>query len=94
MVLELGCSSAGKAVLEAGEDLDQVVIEVAVIGLAAPQVLGLAASALVVDQVVSVALVAVHRKCYHPVEEAEDKEQHKDLYLEGHRAMQQRQCPV
>lgn len=61
-VLELGYSSAGKAVLVRVEALDQVVAELAVIDLAAAQVLGLAVLVLVAGRVVPVTVVAVHRK--------------------------------
>ena len=63
-VLVLGYSSAGKAVLVGAEALDQVVAELAVIDLAAAQVLGLAVLVLVAGRVVLVTAVAVrHKSC-------------------------------
>lgn len=89
-VLEPDCSSADKAVLWTGWELDQVVVEVAVSDLAAA-VLDLAAPALVADQVVPTAAVPVRRMCYRAVEAAVGKERHTVLYSEARKASQQQQ---
>jgi hypothetical protein len=89
-LLELDCSSADKAVLSAGGELDQVVTEVAVVDLVAG-VLGLAAPVLVADRIVLVAAVTVHRTYYRAVEAAEGKERRMVLCSEGRKVSQQRQ---
>jgi len=87
VVLELDCWPADKAVLAGDKELDQAVIEVAVVDPAAAPV-------LVAGRVVPVVAVAVRHKRYQVAEGAEGKEQHMALCSEDRKARQRRQCLV